>query len=271
MANIFGRPTNSDNDTPEESSKYVPKHSTSGATAAQEPTQTQGLPKFWVGLGVLVLLILIGLIAVFLMLRNGGGDDAAGDQQPTSAVETVSPKDWARQKYGDFEPVEVNGSGDGVVNIPEQAANGIVHAQYEGEGKFTIHGDDQDAEPLVDTEGAYNGLRLYGTYPGLEGTSHLNIAAEGGWKVVIYPVAATKSMPVSDQDDRVFFYTGPARSVTFTHDGEGEFSVTQYTDGALMDSEKIIDETGEYEGAVKFAEGPSVIVIKADGTWTFSQ
>ena len=55
--------------------------------------------------------------------------------------------------------------------------------------------------------------------------------------------------------------------LTATHDGTSNFAILERTDRAFSYG-LLVNEIGPYTGTVPLSEGPSVIVVTADGAWT---
>ncbi len=68
----------------------------------------------------------------------------------------------------------------------------------------------------------------------------------------------------SGKGDHVMLYELPAKDWRFTHSGTGNFAVK--SDGDIPDL--LVNEIGKYQGVVPISDGPSVIVITANGSWT---
>jgi hypothetical protein len=56
----------------------------------------------------------------------------------------------------------------------------------------------------------------------------------------------------------------PASDLKFTHTGSSNFVVEGVGNGDGL----LVNEIGKYSGVVPVTDGPSVIVITADGSWT---
>jgi hypothetical protein len=93
------------------------------------------------------------------------------------------------------------------------------------------------------------------------------VAANGDWTVIIAPVASAPELPASGTGDGVYLYDGPAPIWQITHSGSSNFSVVEKSPSSLFGL--LVNEIGTYDGSVTGVAGPSVIIISADGDWTF--
>jgi hypothetical protein len=195
------------------------------------------------------------------------GMAAAGGSDKTSA-------EWADAEYGTFQSTTLNGTGDSVIPLPAGATGGVVTATHAGAANFALSVIDAANAPtldlLVNTIGNYTGTTAYGLNSSLgePGTS-IKVTADGIWTVTIAPISAAPALAEAGSGDAVFLYDGEAATKTLTHDGAGNFSVVQH-DTSVMGMNLLVNEIGQYQGAVPFTAGPSVIKITADGNWVIT-
>ncbi|MDQ0849912.1 hypothetical protein QFZ65_001850 [Arthrobacter sp. B3I9] len=81
-------------------------------------------------------------------------------------------------------------------------------------------------------------------------TTALKITAGGSWTVKLVHLASVRSFddsaPMTGAGDDVFYYRGPAKAVTFTHDGSSNIAV--HTFGSRPDL--LVNEIGRYTETV---------------------
>jgi hypothetical protein len=85
--------------------------------------------------------------------------------------------------------------------------------------------------------------------------------------IKIAPISTAPKLgsSVDGKRDKVFLYEGAAADFAITYKGSGNFVVLQV--GGTFPN-LAVNEIGNYKGTVPFDEGPSVVTVTADGTWT---
>lgn len=200
-------------------------------------------------------------------------DDEPEDEEP-AADEPDGGQDaaWISDQFGEFEPVEESGAGDSVISLPGEADGGIVTAEHSGGGNFALTvldaANQSTGELLVNTIGQYSGATAWGVSALGDGET-IQVTADGAWTVTIQPFSTAEPMPESGSGDGVFLYEGGAGTLQVTHSGQSNFVVREETD-QLFNLGLLINEIGAYEGSVPMQEGPSLIMVEADGSWTLS-
>ena len=148
---------------------------------------------------------------------------------------------------------------------------GIVSATHDGAANFAISVLDAEngstGELLVNTIGSYSGTTLFGQ--GLSEPATLQVSADGAWSLTIAPMSAAPLLAPTGSGDAVVLYDGPTGALTATHDGDGNFAVSEDT-GSVLEFGLLINEIGPYSGTVPLSAGPSVVSIKANGGWTMT-
>lgn len=238
--------------------------------------------------------ITIAVIIALVVLASAFGDDDATDSsssQDESSVSVEAPSDkegeasateeaaeepessssFYEDEYGTFDVFESTGTADSVVRLPEGVEYAVVTATHSGSSNFSIQSLDASngtSELLVNEIGPYSGVTALGFSGFGDVADKLQITADGTWEIVIAPVGSAPALPGSGSGDGVFLYDGPAPIWQITHSGDSNFSVVQESPSALFGL--LVNEIGSYDGSVTGVEGPSVMVISADGGWTFS-
>lgn len=232
-------------------------------------------------------ILLAGLALVTLSAGCGGGatEESAGSPEApassapaTSAPATPTPEARPSERpplkfyenFGTFEPVENSGAGDSLVRVfgddggPPAVA---VTASHRGESKFVIKSQGDESyltDLLVNTVRDYQGT----TFLEAGDFVRLQITADGSWNVTVRPIADLEevSTPFEGKGDAVVLYSGPADEWKISHKGESNFVVKQLSEDG---DDLLVNKTGDYSGTVPVSGGPSIVVINADGGWTF--
>jgi Protein of unknown function (DUF2510) len=177
------------------------------------------------------------------------------------------------QTYGRFTTVVQSGRGDALIAIPNGAKAGMVTATTNGSSNFQISGLDKGNQPtidqLVNAIGSYSGTTAFGVMDLGNKPVKLQITADGSWTIAIAPISSARVLPssITGHGDAVFKFDGDAADFAITHNGTSNFTVQQYGGDPSMG----VNEIGKYSGTVPFVAGPTVLVIGADGTWTFTK
>jgi hypothetical protein len=174
----------------------------------------------------------------------------------------------ATAAFGTFTPIPYSGKGDSVVRLPDGIEAALVTARHKGSSNFAIQTlDDQNGgvELLVNEIGKYSGTTLYSE----SSPKKLKITANGSWSIQVAPVSSAATMGVTAQGsgDTVLLYDGPAADLSITHKGKSNFAVKMIS---ADDSDLLVNEIGDYSGVVPVSEGPAVVIITADGSWSFA-
>lgn len=195
-------------------------------------------------------------------------------QPEASASETNAASAWADKTFGTFAPQSHSGTGDDVITLPSGVKAAMVTATHNGSANFAVSPIDASnastGELLVNTIGSYSGVTAYGM-SALGDAVSLRIMADGDWTIDIAPIAAAPVMPadVASSGDAVYLYSGPAGKITATHDGAANFIVMEET-GSAFAFGLLVNEIGAYSGTVPLSSGPSLVIVKADGSWTLA-
>lgn len=195
-------------------------------------------------------------------------DDAQGDEPASGAA-----ADWADSTYGTFDAETVTGSGDDLVALPD----GVTAAIF----TITDTGDNYSISAQgVDDSGDITGSNSVWLSTGQTGQSvvgledynsrtptAIRVNADDDWELKIMPVADAPELPESGSGAKVFLYDGPDAEVDLEHHGESNFIISQ--EGGDYPN-LVVNEIGDYSGSGDLVEGPSVVVVDADGDWTIS-
>lgn len=196
-------------------------------------------------------------------------DETAADE--TAAEPTEEEPTAAR---GSFEAQEFSGSGDDVidVSVPDDVP-AILVLTHQGSANFIVqgHGEQGDfPDVLVNAIGNYDGTRPV-NFGRTEALRELEIQADGPWTISLRPLSdapAAEAGSSAGSGDAVVRVDGGGRGA-FTHDGSANFIVEAYEDFGSFDGMPIVNEIGPYDGTVRVPSGTQVLVIQADGNWTF--
>jgi hypothetical protein len=219
-------------------------------------------PAAWWALGA------AGVALVLACSSPGTDSSSTGDGDPESA-----DGDYFAEAYGEFDPAEFSGDGDGVVDLPEGVVEALVTATHDGDANFAVsaldEGNQSTGDLLVNTIGSYTGTTALGMTDIGGDPVRLEVTADGPWTITLGPLAGAPALAEAGEGDAVFRYEGDAATWNVTHDGDANFVVSYYTD-ADFEMPLLINEIGAYDGSVAATSGPGLVVVTADGAWTIT-
>ncbi len=200
---------------------------------------------------------------------------------PTPSPTVVPVTAWADKTYGNFTPVSrTNQTGTKVVDFGNNITAGVVKIDSTNlnDVPFLVEVLATDNVTVIDTivtsPGTYNGTVAFGLAgygSNTAGALKITTATDVTWSVLISPVSSAPQGPLaapsSTSGDVVYLYSGAAATLhaqTFVPN-QG-IVVTQFfgpTTPALtlVNSPTMVDQRGP------ISAGPSVVTIKADGSW----
>jgi len=236
------------------------------------------------------VLIPTGLLAALVVgaaLNTGDDSTTSSTAAPsvTASADYAAPSPTASESepaeepasspydetFGTFAVVTKSGRGDSTLKLPKGARAGVVTFSHKGSSNVSINVLDAKNQPtgdlLVNDIGSYSGVTAYGLSDLGDDPVKLKISADGSWKIKIAPISTAPKLgsSVDGKRDKVFLYEGAAADFAITHKGSGNFVVLQV--GGTFPN-LAVNEIGNYKGTVPFDEGPSVVTVTADGTWT---
>jgi len=167
-----------------------------------------------------------------------------------------------------------SGRGDKIVSIakPEAGVPQIMTLTYRGSSNFVIESLDGSLETsdlLVNEIGSYKGSVLLDADGG--DTAKVKVTATGSWTMEIKPRSSAPTLRgrSSGRGDQVLKYFGGPFILAATHNGTSNFVIQAYgEDGGSSDL--LVNEIGRYSGENTLSEGPGLIAINADGSWTIT-
>ncbi|GAA2302748.1 hypothetical protein GCM10009853_069300 [Glycomyces scopariae] len=212
-------------------------------------------PAAWWALGAAATAIVLACSAPSAETGSEGGGDG----------------EFFTESFDSFAPAEFSGEGDGVVELPEGAAQAMVTASHDGDANFAVsaldEGNQATGDLLVNTIGGYEGVTALGMYDLGNEPVRLQVTADGAWTVRLAPLADAPALPGSGTGDAVFRYEGEAVTWNVTHDGDSNFTLSYHTDEDF-EMPLLVNEIGAYDGEVPAGAGPGLVVVTADGDWT---
>ena len=189
-----------------------------------------------------------------------------------SASIPASAADPYVSKWGNFRAQTFSGTGDDVIQLPALLKAGFAVASHSGESNFAIWSLDSKLNQdslLVNEIGSYSGEAAFGVGWSGKKTKGFEISADGDWTITVKPFAASTKLTGTGSGDVVAKYSGGTPIWKITHQGESNFAVWEYcTNGG---SKLLVNEIGNYSGKVKGLGGSCIVVISADGSWTFKK
>lgn len=170
--------------------------------------------------------------------------------------------------FGTFAVLKKSGRGDAVVKLPAGLKGAVLVATHRGSSNFVIESLDSSNDSvdlLVNDIGRYTGTTFVGE--GYNGSpTKLKIQADGRWTIEIKPVSKAPKMSEksSGVGDAVLLYEMAAKDLMIKHKGKSNFVVNVVGNGDGL----LVNEIGNYQGVVPIGEGPAVVVVTADGSWS---
>lgn len=164
-------------------------------------------------------------------------------------------------------PVTYSGSGSQVLSIDKPAE--VVLATISGSGSsnfaiWALDGSMTQTDLLVNTIGSYSGTVLIDA--DTSGTQALEIESNGPWTIELKVLghARTFDSAIDGTGDDVVAYTGPAGVAQISHQGTSNFAIWyHHGDGTDL----VVNEIGTVSGGYRWADGPGIAEISADGPW----
>jgi hypothetical protein len=176
-----------------------------------------------------------------------------------------------------FAPITLKGRGSKVprFKIPEGVA-AIAKITEHGTSNFVVQtvdatGDTPDL--LVNEIGSYSGTVIFDVESGSHSVA-FKVESNGTWTIVILPVTRARtwntSVRLTGKGDDVVQLAVPIGGFATTsvvHSGRSNFVVYSYTDS---NRDLLINEIGKYNGEIQLPDGTVLIVVEADGSWSFT-
>jgi hypothetical protein len=207
---------------------------------------------------------------VDLRAKNAVGSSPSSAKSAFTTKGWSAAAKWAAKQYGTFPTVTVSGTGNEVILLPRGARAGLITARHSGPADFSVKVQDKDRTTIdwaVNAAGAYSGTTLFGMDSWRGTPRQLEIRASGEWTVQISAVRTAAGLPGSGRGDAVHLYGGPPRRIRLTHDGGRNFSVFTYGSGR-NGRDHLVNAVGAYRGTGMLKQGPAVVQVVADGSWT---
>lgn len=235
-----------------------------------------------------IALVVIALIVIAVIASQGNKPGGAADATSTptlsssatalpskSVAPTAKPTPSAPPTPA-FAPIKLSGTGSSVprFTIPVDTP-AIADISHVGAANFAVwalgeSGEKQDL--LVNTIGNYTGTVLFDQKTG-EHSVAMDVQADGAWTIEIKSLTAAfkwdgKKALVGGGDDVAILNPASSglKSVTITHQGEGNFAVWAY--GPSTDL--LVNTIGPGSEESLLPEGTLLLQITADGPWTVS-
>ncbi|GAA1419096.1 hypothetical protein GCM10009662_73410 [Catellatospora coxensis] len=262
---------------PAHAATHVPAHA---APARRKPWWVWGLA----GAAGLLLCTVVG-VGGFVATRIGGTSGAVADP---SATEVGEQPDAEATRQAQGRPIPTpsrqaaealpqdqifEGVGPRVVPVELGSTFHTVALTYTGTGPFvvrTVKADGQEIQTLVSAAESYEGVRPLDL--GEMRPDAVSIQAEGGWRMVVRPLASAQTFSGNASGvgaDVLLIPRTAAESVkvAFDHRGTGKFTVQAIG----SDSATLINQEGDFTGEAMLPRGTVVVVIDTNGVWTFSR
>ncbi|WP_155370520.1 hypothetical protein [Catellatospora vulcania] len=262
---------------PAHAAGHVPAHA---APARRKPWWVWGLA----GAAGLLLCTVLG-VGGFLATRLGGSPGAVAEpgatevgEQPATeptrqAQDRPIPAPSRETTQAQPQDQVFEGTGPQVVPVELGSTFHTVALTYSGTGPFvvrTVKTDGREIQTLVSAAESYEGVRPLDL--GEIRPDAVSIQAEGGWRMVVRPLASAQTFSGTASGvgaDVLLIPRTAAESVkvAFDHRGSGKFTVQAIG----SDSATLISQEGDFTGETMLPRGTVVVVIDTNGVWTFSR
>lgn len=243
------------------------------ALATKKPRRGRALSGVILGPVALLVAIIVSVSAISAGVNSIQNTDASEDTAVSEPVEEEAEEPEVEEPTAVVVPADAvySGAGDSIlpITLPDGMDSAAVATiSHVGSSNFAIWsldaGMNQD-DLMVNTIGNYNGTVLFNNSSGVD-ISSLEISADGAWTVTVRSLLSLREFDgaaVAGVGDDVVVYRGGAGAASITHDGVSNFAVWTYGDG----SDLVVNEIGAYTGTTRWAGGPSLVVVSADGNW----
>lgn len=239
----------------------------------------------------------IRVIAIAVVLAAASVVGLSGcTPAPAPAEVKAAPKlsAWADRVYGSFKPVTISGSKTEDVAIPDGVSAAVLTLSSEADGPFTLSPVSQVEADLIATKapmlgekaekplaagtvipsiaGDLSGLTA-GVISGLWGVDvsdqapavRFHLTAPAKWTLTISPVSSLPALGEGGTGDGTYLYGGPITAITFAHEGDQPFAVTEYSADLVQ---HLVADTESTPKTVNVNAGPTVITVQSAGPWT---
>lgn len=198
---------------------------------------------------------------------------AARKKAEAEAVAKAKAEEEARAAEA-LKPVIYEGYGDDVLAI-DKKKEGFQPARihHTGFSNFAVQTLDTNLEMtdlLVNTIGNYSGVVAFDDSFGGDGgeTSHLQITADGGWKIELIPLQSLPSYdgstPIQGVGDAIFRYAGDSAAASISYPGPSNIALIQHS----LNPELRVNDIGPYDGTVIMQTG--LFELIAEGAWSIT-
>ena len=176
-----------------------------------------------------------------------------------------------------FAPIELSGRGDKVarfkIPVGEAAIAKITNRGTSNFVVWTLDASGDETDLLVNEIGNYRGTHAFDLFDG-EHTVAFKIESNGRWTITIRPLEQARvwdtAGPLTGTGADVVQLRPPTSGLATSnvrHRGESNFAVWTYSDSG---ADLAVNEIGNYSGEILLPEGTFLMVVEADGDWSFS-
>jgi hypothetical protein len=170
----------------------------------------------------------------------------------------------------------IQGDGDATVALPASVGvPAIVHAQYNGAGKFVVAAGDAHGHFLsiaAQSFGNYDGTFPVGFVDQHNApTGSLNVAAAGAWRLDVTEARFAPRLAgagVNGVGDAVMSYTGRPVPALVDYPGTSTFTIQTFCSCAHGVVDVLANAVGPYQRLITLPAGPAFISVTAAGDWS---
>ena len=198
---------------------------------------------------------------------------AAGTEAPATPTPAPTPPPTPTPRPA---PVALSGRGDDVVKLPD-AVRGrpqLLVATHNGSSNFIVEELDAGNQTVggpINEIGTFNGMVPFNFGSDTSAVA-LKVTADGAWTLRFEDVSYARAFDraISGRGDEVVLFTGGSGVAAITHHGSANFIVNSYSADGTDLQDGLVNEIGAYDGKQPLQDGPTLLEIQADGTWTIT-
>ena len=178
------------------------------------------------------------------------------------------------EKYGTFEPLHYEGTGDSVVQLDVTGVPLVFTMRFDDSGYKSvkaIDGNGDSVDLLVNTVGAYAGTTTTFDDRDYASVQMLEIHSDGNWSIDVTPISAVQTIAsgATGMGDAVV-YVPPRGStvVSFSFDDDSYHSAKGIVQGDR--TRLLVNVAKQYTGDVIWKDGEGILLIQTEGNWQVS-
>lgn len=258
------------------------------ATAPEGPGTT---PKGTVSVRTLWFVIAAAVVAVALalilppLLGGALAPNSAGDAGATEASDAANSaftgnatltdtQSWAARVYDSYDTITESGTGDFEFTLPIGVRSGVVTVTHNHDSSLSVKvveaADDSHVDTLFSVRGPVKETAFWGYSEYDEAKKpKVKIEAGGDWTIQFTSFDKAPEFTGSGTGTGAYLYLGGDDAFTASYTGEDMLSLWAIGTDDERGSQ-LLSEYGPFQERLLFPKGPALLLIEADGEWTFT-